>query len=315
MSFYDTLIEVGFSTEEARRLAENPYFKKRYESKTAKEMNEWINPIVRAYNWTKSQVLHAVSTFATFAGLARRAAENPSPRQSHETKTSEKMNERINFIVATYNWTRKQALHVVSIFPSFAGLDHGEMLKGIRDTYKCTAEQASHSVLICPRFVTLDHQRVLKDVTDVYNCTKKQASRVVLTNPSFAGLDHRRVIRQLSRIGRRIGFDEERVKKEILSNPVLGGYSVRRYFAVIDVFRELRAELGINGMIGNETMYRIWISKTGRSPYVPPTKSKLSITRARMRNLYNGEQPPLMGILRTGITKEKERREKLRSGN
>jgi hypothetical protein len=99
------------------------------------------------------------------------------------------------------------------------------------------------------------------------------------------------VLRQLSRIGRIAGLNKNEVIERILENPVLAGYSAKRYLAAIDIGRELRKE----GISDNVRITCIWFSYPSKSPYVPDTK-RLRIAQAAKRGI-NGE-PTLMTVMR-----------------
>ncbi len=166
-----------------------------------------------------------------------------------------------------------------------------EKIKAIANTYLTTEAVIRKAVLSNPQFAGYDHQRVLQGIKDAYNCTAEDASKAVLSFPQFAGYDHQRVLRQLSRIGRIAGLNKNEVIERILENPVLAGYSAKRYLAAIDIGRELRKE----GISDNVRITCIWFSYPSKSPYVPDTK-RLRIAQAAKRGM-NGE-PPLMTAMR-----------------
>ncbi len=206
-------------------------------------------------------------------------------------KSAKEIKEKIKTIANTYLTTETVIRKAVLSFPQFAGYDHQRALQGIRDAYNCTEEEASKAVLSHPPFAGLNHQRVLQGIKDAYNCTEEDASKSVLSFPPFASYDHQRVLRQLSRIGRIVGLNRNYVIERILENPVLAGYSAKRYLAAIDIGRELRKE----GISDNVRITCIWFSYPGKSPYVPDTK-RLRIAQAAKRGI-NGE-PTLMTVMR-----------------
>ena len=131
----------------------------------------------------------------------------------------------------------------------------------------------------------------IKTIANTYLTTETVIRKAVLSFPPFASYDHQRVLRQLSRIGRIAGLNKNEVIERILENPVLAGYSAKRYLAAIDIGRELRKE----GISDNVRITCIWFSYPSKSPYVPDTK-RLRIAQAAKRGI-NGE-PTLMTVMR-----------------
>ena len=270
MSFKETLVEAGFSEDEAERLVNNHRFAQQNSNKSAEEIKKKIETIANIYLTTETAICKSAFSFPPFAGY-----------DHHRV---------LQGIKDTYNCTAEQASKAVLSHPSFAGYDHHRALQGIKDTYNCTAEQASKAVFSFPPFAGLDHHRVLQGIKDTYNCTAEQASKAVLSFPSFAGLDHHRVLRQLSRTGRIAGLNENEVIERILKNPVFAGYSAKRYLAAIDIGRELRKE-----GIPDVSITRTWFSYLSKSPYVPDTK-RLRIAQAAKQDIHG--EPPLMTVMR-----------------
>ena len=119
-------------------------------------------------------------------------------------------------------------------------------------------------------------------------------------------MDHEHVIRKLGRIGKIAGLDEDTVKKEIMKNPILAGYSAKRYLAVIDVVMHLRTE----GELSDSRAVGLCLSYPSKSPYVPGT-DRLRVTQALKRGDYDAD-PPLMVTLRKSMRDSEAKNERRR---
>ena len=304
MSLKETLVNSGFSEDEAERLANNGWFMQHYSNKSAGEIKERIKTIADIHCTTEATIRKAVLLHPPFAGLDHQRvlqgikdAYNCTEEQASKTILSHSPfagydHQRVlREIKDAYKCTEEQASKAILSFPQFAGYDHQRVLQGIKDAYNCTAEQASKAVLSHLTFANLNHKRVLKGIKDAYNCTEEQASKAVLSFPPFAGYDHQRVLRQLSRIGRIAALGRNDVIERILKKPVFASYSAKRYLAAVDIGRELRKE----GISDNLKITRAWFSYPSKSPYVPYTK-RLRVAQAAKRGM-NGE-PPLMTAMR-----------------
>ena len=121
-------------------------------------------------------------------------------------------------------------------------MNHQRKVDEIRNVYGWSKEEVGGVVFKFPAFASYDHERVVDGIKDTYGWSKEDIKKVVFKFPQFASLDHERVMRKLGRIGRIAGLDEDTVKEEVMKNPVLAGYSAKRYLAVIDVVMHLRTE-------------------------------------------------------------------------
>lgn len=122
----------------------------------------------------------------------------------------------------------------------------------------------------------------------MYSCSLGDVIAAVLKFPQFAGLDHARVVRDACRLGKRIGLSQREIRDRILKNPILAGYSAKRYIAGLDVARALHKE----AFPFNETMLFAYFSNIGKSPYIPDSK------RERISHVDNYQEPPLMTVMR-----------------
>ena len=168
----------------------------------------------------------------------------------------------------------------------------------ISNIYSITITDTLKIISAFPPFAGYNHERVIKGIKAAYGFTDQQVSKIVSSFPSFAGLNHERVSQKLNRVGNLIGIDSEMIRAEILKNPALAGYSVRRYIAVIDVFRQLKRE---HDGISNDVMAHLWLRRSTLSPYVPDT-DMLRVSQAVRRNEYH-EEPKLMQVIRKDLSK------------
>ena len=186
-------------------------------------------------------------------------------------------------------------------YPQFASYDHQRVVDGIKDVYGWSKEDIGRVVFKFPPFAGSDHQRKFEEIRDVYGWSKEDIRKVVFKFPPFAGLDHEQVIRKLGRIGRIAGLDEDTVKERIMENPILAGYSAKRYLAMIDIVMHLRTE----GELSDRDAVRLCLSYCSKSPYVPGNY-RLRVTQALKRGNYDAD-PPLMVKLRKSMRKLEEK--------
>ena len=321
MTFQTTLIEAGFNKEAAEELADNEYFRQNFHNskKSSEEILERINLIAAVYDTDTDSVRDAITKFPRFASL------------NHQRKVDEIRNvygwskEEVGGVVFkfpafasydhqrvvdgikdTYGWSKEDIGRIVFKFPPFAYLDHERVVNGIRDVYGWSKEDAGRAVFKFPQFAGLDHQRVVDEIRDVYGWSKEDIKKVVFKYPQFAWRDHHQVMRKLSRIGRIVGLDEDTVKEKIMENPILAGYSAKRYLAMIDIVMHLRTE----GELSDRDAVRLCLSYCSKSPYVPGNY-RLRVTQALKRGDYDAD-PPLMVTLRKSMRKLEEKNERIR---
>ena len=201
---------------------------------------------------------------------------------------------RIAEIYTTNSNTIRKA---VLTFPQFVSLDHARVLNGIKGVYNCTDERAVKAVLTFPPFAGYDHARVINGIKGVYNCTDEQAAAAVLAHPQLAGYDHTRVLKQHTKIGGFVGVEWNRARDEILKRPRLAGFSVKRYLAVIDVFRQLDSDLA---GVPKEHLVDWWLRNFAKSPYVPGMKRE-RVSHAIKKG--SAAEPDLMNALRRSAPK------------
>ena len=165
-------------------------------------------------------------------------------------------------------------------------------LRQAREVYGCTKKLLGQLILKFPQFAGLDHARVVREAVQMYG-HEERVKEAVLKFPQFAGLDHARVVRQRTRLGRLVGLSNIGVITGILQNPVLAGYSAKRYLAGIDISREFVRQ-GHNP----ETIRTLYFTYISLSPYIPHTNKK------RISQVTNYTEPPLMTALRKRLEKE-----------
>ena len=165
-------------------------------------------------------------------------------------------------------------------------------LRQAREVYGCTKKLLGQLILKFPQFAGLDHARVVREAVQMYG-HEERVKEAVLKFPQFAGLDHARVVRQRTRLGRLVGLSNIGVITGILQNPVLAGYSAKRYLAGIDISREFVRQ-GHNP----ETIRTLYFTYISLSPYIPHTNKK------RISQVTNYAEPPLMTALKKRLEKE-----------
>ena len=145
-----------------------------------------------------------------------------------------------------------------------------------------------------PRFANYNHKRVVKDATKVYGSDNEdRVKKAILQHAPFAALDHKRVVRQKARLGRLVGLSKKEVINYLLNRPAMAGYAIKRYLAALDVGRTLEKE----GFRQDETMFKSFLCKYGKSPYVPGK------SRKRISQVKNGAEPPLLIAMRKSLQK------------
>ena len=293
MSLQETLVQSGFSPDEAKALSRDGYFASRNENKNADDITRRLKSIAAIYNTTESKIRDAILMFPQFADY------------NHLRVLSD--------IINTYHFTNEQAASIVLKFPPFVGLNHLRVLNGIKDAYHFTEQQAAKVVIKHPQFAGYNHKRVLNGIKDAYHFTEQQAAKAILKFPQFAGLNHKKVLRHLLRLGDIVGITEEKVKEAILKTPVLASYSTKRYLAALDIGRILRKEEegkkekaieerkeGFN----DKDMLRTYLNNIGKSPYVPVPGTYLRISQAAGQGI-TCRDPALMTVLRDRMTRRK----------
>jgi hypothetical protein len=157
----------------------------------------------------------------------------------------------------------------------------------IAAVYGCDEATVKRAILKQHPFAGLDHERVVREATVVYG-DEAAVKMAILSYPPFAGLDHKRVMHQCARLGRIAGLSREEVISNIFTNPVLAGYSTKRYLAGLDVGRKLAQE-GFE----RDVMLDSYLHFVSNSPYVPGLKRK--------RISHGGPgcpEPPLLKAMR-----------------
>ena len=217
-----------------------------------------------------------------------------------------KLKTKIPELAKLYNTDVNTIIDCILKFPQFAGLDHTRVLKQLEEVYgKQNKQKLIDCILKHPQFASYGHEHILKQLEEVYGKQNKQKIiDCILKFPQFAGLDHERVLRQKTRIGRLIGLTEQEVIDLILKKPVLAGCSYKRDLAVLDIMRNLAAEIELPK---DKEMLNIWTSYISKSPYVPNhNRQRISHMTNPKRMLYRpnqkAQEPPLMKTLRKRLT-------------
>ena len=142
--------------------------------------------------------------------------------------------------------------------------------------------------------------KIIRRASKVYSVPRKIIKKAILSFPRFASYNHSRVVGQLSKLGKRIRLSPNTVVKRILKNPVLAGYSIKRYIAGLDVGRQLARE----GIPQNARMLSKALKSISLSPYVPQTK-RLRYSQVQKRIPEKLKEPPLMKKLRKAMTRRR----------
>ena len=215
----------------------------------------------------------------------------------HElAKTQAELEEVLENIANIYERTREETIELILKWPQFAGYDHEHVVREATQVYG-NEEAVITAILKFPQFAALNHARVVQEATQIYG-DQELVKKAILKHPQFAGLDHTRIMRQRSRLGNIIGIHRQQVIEYILNNPVLAGYSAKRYLAGLDCARCLAAE----GFEWDHTMLNAFISYVFSSPYVPGTN------RQRISHVPNAQQePPLLTAMRNYLRRAEQR--------
>ena len=211
--------------------------------------------------------------------------------RSHFSLTEDTLKYHLRQAREVYGCTKKLLGQLILKFPQFAGLDHARVVREAVQMYG-HEERVKEAVLKFPPFAGLDHARVVREAVQVYG-HEERVKEAVLKFPQFAGYDHARVVRQRTRLGRLVGLSNIGVITGILQNPVLAGYSAKRYLAGIDISREFVRQ-GHNP----ETIRTLYFTYISLSPYIPHTNKK------RISQVTNYAEPPLMTALKKRLEKE-----------
>ena len=257
------LVSIGFSEEEAQRLAESNDFHHR--RKTSLELKSLFDKISGVYECSFEDVKRSVLSFPAFASLDHERAV----RQGVEVYGDE---ERVK---------RTMLMH-----PQFAGLDHERVVRQGVEVYG-DEERVKRAMLMHPPFAGYNHERVVRQGVEVYG-DEERVKRAILMHPPFAGLDHERVVRQKERLGKIAGLTNEETIDYILDNPVLASYSAKRYLAAFDIGRQLERE----GFPQDERMLKAFLMYYSKSPYVPDSNRK------RISQVVSDKEPPLLIVMR-----------------
>ena len=203
-------------------------------------------------------------------GFTLQEAEQLSNHEGfhHKTKNEAGLRELFRGIAEVYGCDEAEMREAVLKHPPFANLDHERVVREATTVYG-DADAVKKIIMKWSPFASYDHARVVQEATAVYG-DADAVKKAVLKFPPFAGLDHERVVRERARLGRITGMKKEEVIKTILANPVLAGYSAKRYVAGLDIGRKLRDE----GFTPDKEMLRIFFRHVSKSPYVPGTKRK-----------------------------------------
>src|SRR3989344_5330084 len=156
--------------------------------------------------------------------------------RSHFSLTEDTLKYHLRQAREVYGCTKKLLGQLILKFPQFASLDHARVVREAVQVYG-HEERVKEAVLKFPPFAGYDHARVVREAVQMYG-HEERVKEAVLKFPQFAGLDHARVVRQRTRLGRLVGLSNIGVITGILQNPVLAGYSAKRYLAGIDISRE-----------------------------------------------------------------------------
>ncbi len=266
------LEKAGFLPEDAQYLALHEYFC--HKTKTEDEIKALLEKIRKTYGCSMDDVKKAILTYPQFAGL------------DHLRVVRE---------LATIYGSEEKVKEAILTHTQFAGLDHLRVVRELAAIYG-SEEKVKKAILKFPQFADLDHLRVVRELAAIYGSEEK-VKKAILKFPPFTGLDHLRVIRERAKLGRIFGLSKEEVMGKMLSNPVLAGYSVKRYVAGIAVAKALKREMEEKAIIvKDEEMLRIFFSNISKSPYVPGTK------KMRFRAVGQPE-PQLMKAMRKSLLK------------
>src|SRR3989338_6157485 len=265
MSLESVLSELNLNHTDIASIVSRSHF-----SLTEDTLKYHLRQAREVYGCTKKLLGQLILKFPQFAGLDHaRVVREAVQMYGHEERVKE----------------------AVLKFPQFASYDHARVVREAVQVYG-HEEKVKEAVLKFPQFASLDHARVVREAVQVYG-HEERVKEAVLKFPQFAGLDHARVVRQRTRLGRLVGLSNIGVITGILQNPVLAGYSAKRYLAGIDISREFVRQ-GHNP----ETIRTLYFTYISLSPYIPHTNKK------RISQVTNYAEPPLMTALKKRLEKE-----------
>lgn len=135
-------------------------------------------------------------------------------------------------------------------------------------------------------------------ISKLYDTTEEKVREAIIRNPAFMAKKHSRVLRDLERIGKLVGVSSTRVKELVVEHPSFASYSVGKYLAVIDVFRQAAKE---TGCVPNDILVDWWARHYTERAFVPNTKD-LRITKAERHGMHR-EDPDLLISLRRHLAR------------
>ena len=192
------LVSIGFSEEEAQRLAESNDFHHR--RKTSLELKSLFDKISGVYECSFEDVKRSVLSFPAFASLDHERAV----RQGVEVYGDE---ERVK---------RAMLMH-----PPFAGYNHERVVRQGVEVYG-DEERVKRAMLMHPQFAGLDHERVVRQkerLGKIAGLTNEETIDYILYNPVLASYSAKRYLAAFD-IGRQLereGFpQDERMLKAFL---------------------------------------------------------------------------------------------------
>jgi len=277
MALNEELVKAGFGEQEAMELVSNQWFLVHYAKASSVRILKIIRRASKVYSVPRKIIRKAILRSPPFAGYDHSRVVEQAVR-----------------VYGNESQVKKAILR----FPPFAGLDHSRVVEQAVRVYG-NESQVKKAILRFPQFASLDHSRVVEQAVRVYG-NESQVKKAILRFPSFANLDHSRVVEQLSKLGKRIRLSPNTVVKRILKNPVLAGYSIKRYIAGLDVGRQLARE----GIPQNARMLSKALKSISLSPYVPQTK-RLRYSQVQKRIPEKLKEPPLMKKLRKAMTRRR----------
>ncbi len=297
---------VKFTPEEVERLFNNPHARERTNFVALAEKR--IPLIAQIYGVSSEEVKKVISKWPQFADYDHKRVVREAVEVygiENESKVKKSTLSFPPFAGLDHERVIREAVEVYGIeneskvkkstlsFPQFADYDHKRVVREAVEVYGIENEsKVKKSTLSFPPFAGLDHERVVREAVEVYGIeNESKVKKASLSFPQFAGYDHERVVRQMSRLGKIVGLEMEKVIEKILKTPALAGYSVKRYLAGLGVCRKLQNE----GFENNDYMLRAYFNNLGKSPYVPNSDRK------RISQVENGEEPPLLTAMRKSL--------------
>jgi len=267
MTIVTVLENLGFTKQDAEFLGNHRSF--HHKTKDETDLLAVFQKIAEIYTWELNIVKKAILKFPVFAGL------------NHERVIRE-----ASAVYGNEAGVKKAILK----HPAFAGLDHGRVVREASAVYRDEA-RVKKAILKHPAFANLDHGRVVREASAVYG-NEAGVKKAILKFPAFANLDHKRVLRERIRVGKLAGMNKQETIDTILKDPVLAGYSAKRYIAALDVARTLKEE----GFAPDEKMLSAFFRYRSVSPYVP------GFERRRISQIRAGHpEPPLLKKMRGSL--------------